>query len=126
MTNTKVLIVEDNPINIIVLKKFIEHLCTLDVVNNGVKALEMIEKNDYALILMDINLGTEQMSGIDVLNQVRANEQFKQLPIIAITAYVTEDSTQQFKEQGFTDVVHKPIDRDRIAYILSRYISKTN
>jgi putative two-component system response regulator len=63
MVNKRILVVEDNPINVIVLKKFIENYYELDAATNGQKAIEMIEKNNYALVLMDINLGGEQMNG---------------------------------------------------------------
>ncbi len=123
MVNKRILVVEDNPINVIVLKKFIENYYELDAATNGQKAIEMIEKNNYALVLMDINLGGEQMNGAEVLRKVRENEHFNYLPFIAVTAYVTEEAIQKFKEDGFADVVSKPIDRERILNTINKYIT---
>jgi CheY-like chemotaxis protein len=123
MVNKRILVVEDNPINVIVLKKFIENYYELDAATNGQKAIEMIEKNNYALVLMDINLGGEQMNGAEVLRKVRENEHFNHLPFIAVTAYVTEEAIQKFKEDGFADVVSKPIDRERILNTINKYIA---
>lgn len=122
MANKKILVVEDNPINVIVLKKFIESYCDLDTATNGQKAIEMVEKNDYALVLMDINLGGEQMTGVEVLEKIRENEHFIHLPVVAVTAYVTEEAIQKFKEDGFADVVNKPIDKERILSVVSKYV----
>jgi CheY-like chemotaxis protein len=118
----KVLIVEDNPINVIVLKKFIENICTPDTVTSGQKALEMLEKNKYDLVLMDINLGSEQMTGLDVLQKLRENPNLKDLPVIAVTAYSGDESVQGVFSDQFTDLVIKPIDKEKILSVITKYL----
>ncbi len=120
----KVLIVEDNPINVIVLKKFIESVCTPDTVTSGQKALEMLEKNKYDLVLMDINLGSEQMTGLDVLQKLRENPALKELPVIAVTAYSGDEAVQGFFSDKFTDLVVKPIDKEKILSVITKYLPK--
>ena len=121
--NFKVLIVEDNPINVIVLKKFIDGICQPEAVTNGEKALEMLENGNYDLVLMDINLGEDEMNGEEVLSRIRAIPHLKTLPVIAVTAYTMDANVKKFKDEGFIDFVPKPINKEVILNIIGKYIS---
>ena len=118
----RILIVEDNPINVIVLKKFIEHVCIPDSVTAGSKALQMLEEKDYDLVLMDINLGDDNMNGVDVLHKIRESEKNKYLPVIAVTAYTMAGDIERFMEDGFIDFVPKPINKEEILKIIDKYL----
>jgi CheY-like chemotaxis protein len=118
----KALIVEDNPINVIVLKKFIESLCTAEAVTTGAKALETLAEKKYDLLLLDINLGSEQMTGLEVLEEIRRVPELKTLPVIIVTAYASEETNSQYISQPFTELVIKPIDKEKIIEVISKYI----
>jgi CheY-like chemotaxis protein len=118
----KALIVEDNPINVIVLKKFIEHICTADVVTNGAKALETLAERKYDLLLLDINLGSEQMTGLEVLEEIRRIPDLKSLPVIIVTAYASEETNNQYISQPFTELIIKPIEKEKILAVIGKYI----
>lgn len=118
----KALIVEDNPINVIVLKKFIENVCTADVVTSGAKALEVLAEKKYDLMLLDINLGSEQMTGLEVLEEIRRVSDLKSLPVIIVTAYASEEANTQYLSQPFTELVIKPIEKEKILAVIAKYI----
>ncbi len=114
--------VEDNPINVIVLKKLIEHVCEADSVINGVKALEMLASRNYDLVLMDINLGNDNMTGIDVLNKIRSEERWSQLPVIVVTTQLGTPDKEVYAKAGFTDFVSKPINREEVLQVIGKYL----
>jgi CheY-like chemotaxis protein len=117
-----ILLVEDNPINIVVIKKFLESLYQVDTITSGKKLSSVLAKTDYKLILTDINLGDEDMNGVDVLKQIRNNPKTANLPVIAVTAYSLTDDVERFKEHGFTDFVPKPINRILLLETIQKYI----
>lgn len=108
----KVLVVEDNQINIEVIK-----LQFLDVFNihsaiNGEEALVLLKKNDYDLILMDINLGYG-MDGIEVAKTIR-EKNHSETPIIAVTGYVFEEDKQLILNNGFNGYISKPFTKNQL------------
>jgi CheY-like chemotaxis protein len=118
----RILVVDDNPINVIVVKKYIEDVCVPDIVNSGPRALEMLAKHDYQLVFMDINLGDDDFTGVHVLEQLRGNPQWQHLPVVAITAYVAGDAQKRFLEQGFTEILSKPINREQLLQVIAKYV----
>ncbi|GAB4477082.1 MAG: hypothetical protein OHK0057_26430 [Thermoflexibacter sp.] len=62
------------------------------------------------------------MTGVEVLQKIRENEHFRHLPVVAVTAYVTEESIQKFREDGFAEVLNKPINKDQIIGVINKYV----
>jgi CheY-like chemotaxis protein len=118
----QVLVVEDNPINVIVLKKFIEHLCDADSVTNGAKALQMLADKPYDMVLLDINLGNADMTGMDVLRKIQEDQQFSQIPVVAVTAHLIASDIERYKQAGFADFISKPINREDILEVFAKYV----
>jgi CheY-like chemotaxis protein len=118
----RVLVVEDNPINVIVLKKFIEHVCEADSVTSGSKALELLADRPYALVLMDINLGNDDMTGLDVLGMLRKDERFRNLPVVAVTAHLGMADIAMYQQAGFDEFLSKPINRDDVLKVFAKYL----
>ena len=83
----RVLYVEDDAINALVVKKLLEK--DFDVVNvtDGESCLELIRKEKFDIILMDINLGAGKMDGVETMKQVKSMENYKSTPVIVITSY---------------------------------------
>jgi CheY-like chemotaxis protein len=117
----KILLIEDNPINIVVIKKFVEAVYDIDTITSGRKIDAQLSQNSYQLILTDINLGDEELSGIEVMHQIR--KQSPLMPIIAITAYSMATDIDRFREQGFTDFISKPINKANLLAVLAKYLS---
>jgi len=105
---TKILIVEDDPIN---MKLIVEILGSLDFViqaaKNGLEALTMADNDQYNLILMDIEL--PGMDGIETARRIKLKPEYNKIPIIALTAFAMKGDRERFLEAGFDYYVSKPI-----------------
>ncbi len=104
-----VLLVEDNRINQIVASNFLTKWgITVDVANNGGEAVEMVTKNIYNVILMDIQMPV--MDGYEAAMRIRAMDApyFKNIPIIALTASAMLGVRDKVMEVGMNDYIAKP------------------
>ncbi|MCJ7468029.1 MAG: response regulator [Maribacter sp.] len=100
-----ILIVEDNKINQVITKKMLSKKeITSDIANTGTEAIEMVKKNKYDAILMDIHM--PGISGEEATIEIRKFD--KDTPIIALTAISLDDSLEGFYAAGCNDVVTKP------------------
>ena len=106
----RILIVEDMAINRMVLQQYLLNWWQMvaDEAKNGAEAVEMVEKNDYDLVLMDIRMPV--MDGFEAVALIRgmASPRKSQVPVIALTADVRTDADE--KDEHFTQVITKPFD----------------
>jgi two-component system, sensor histidine kinase and response regulator len=119
------LLVEDNNFNQIVAKGLLEHSgATVDIVDNGKKAVDLLQAKTqaYDLILMDVQMPV--MDGFTATKVIR-NELLLTLPIIAMTAGVTEFEREQCIASGMNDLIAKPIDVEKMLATINRYLSST-
>ena len=84
--------------------------CTFVEAKDGEEALAMLEAQAIDLILLDWNM--PRLSGIDFLKQVRAMEQYKELPIIMVTSEASKINVIEALKNGATDYITKPIKLD--------------
>jgi CheY-like chemotaxis protein len=104
-----ILVAEDNVLNQAVARAILEAMgCRIDVANDGVEALEMLQRGGFDLVLMDINM--PRMGGIEALSRLRAGEAGDaKLPVIALTADAMPGEDEKLLALGFDDVQPKPI-----------------
>jgi CheY-like chemotaxis protein len=116
-----VLVVEDNPINQLVLKSMLKKL-NLDVViaADGVIALEILENNSFDIVLMDMHM--PNLDGLSTTKIIRERAHWKKLPIIAITANVMEDDVNACFKAGMDDYLSKPIEFELLEQVLTRWL----
>lgn len=120
---SNILLIEDNPINIVVIKKILGAFYDVDTITSGRKLQAMLENSDYQLILTDMNLGDDDMNGFDVMQQVRNNPKTAHLPIVVVTAYTLADDIEKFKLQGFTDFIPKPVNKEFLLHVMGKYLA---
>lgn len=111
--NKKILIVDDNKLNIKVAKKALEGFhFEIDECYNGKECLNKVVKgNEYDLILMDIMM--PNMSGETAIAKLKENPNFK-IPTIAVTADAVAGSKEKYLSEGFIDYITKPFTKDEI------------
>lgn len=116
-----ILLIEDNSINQKIAKIMLEEAgCTVDMCDHGQAALDQLAHvKDYDIIFMDI--GLPDMSGFDVAALIRQQPEWRQVPIIAMTAHILERDRQQCYAVGMDGVIAKPISHDELVGVLSRY-----
>ena len=114
------LVVEDNPINQLVLKAQLEILgFTVEVADNGKEALEKIEPEKYSIVFMDIQMPI--MGGIECTENIRSSfhQQIREIPIIAVTANVTREYRDMCEEVQMNGFVTKPLNVEELVEQIS-------
>ena len=125
-SDKKILIVDDNKLNIKVAKRNIEDLNfkEIDECYNGLECLEKIKNGKkYDIILMDIMMPI--MDGEQVLKELKSIKDFD-TPIIALTADAIAGSDEKYKNEGFVDYVSKPFNKDTIKLKIDSIFEKDN
>ncbi|WP_082994984.1 response regulator [Aquimarina megaterium] len=102
-----VLLVEDNKVNQLITEKIISNYgFYCDSANDGKEAVDMVKKNKYSMILMDIMM--PKMDGFEATKYIK---QFDQgIPIVALTAISEKLNREKFNEVGIYTVLNKPVD----------------
>lgn len=109
MGNKKILVVEDNPKSMRLIKFLLKHKdYHILEATEGLAALEIALAQQPDLIVMDIQL--PGMSGLEVTIQLRNKKEFEKTPIIALTAYAMKGEQDKFLQAGCSDYISKPID----------------
>lgn len=118
----KVLLVEDNEVNLKVAQKLMDYIgFPFDVAENGMIALEKVKKQRYRMILMDCQMPV--MDGYFCTRRIRQHENDKQIghtPIIAMTANAMLGDREKCLDSGMDDYMSKPLNR----YILEKTLKK--
>jgi two-component system, sensor histidine kinase and response regulator len=119
---TRVLLVEDEPINQEVSRGLLEDVgLSVDLAEDGQQALELARKAGYALILMDMQMPV--LNGIDATLAIRANSLNRVAPILAMTANAFDEDRQLCLDAGMNDHLAKPVDPDRLYELLLRWLA---
>ena len=121
-----ILVVEDETINMITMKALLKR-CEFKVgtAENGIEALRELERQDYDLVLMDVRMPL--MDGIEATAEIRkgrAGSGNIDIPIIAVTAYATENSGDEFLEAGMDGFLAKPVDLDSLLKTIMLLVGK--
>ena len=89
---------------------------------NGREAIEMMQKTEIHLVLMDIMM--PEMDGYEAMKRIRSQIKFRNLPIIALTAKAMKDDKQKCIDAGANDYITKPIDVERLLSLMRVWLSK--
>ena len=126
LNGVRILLVEDNEINIEIARELLtEEGCIVETANDGVACIDMIEKADadyYKLILMDIQMPV--MNGYDATLAIRKMKDTKKsrIPIIAMTANAFAEDVQKVLSVGMNDHVAKPVDINILVSTMMKYL----
>jgi CheY-like chemotaxis protein/HPt (histidine-containing phosphotransfer) domain-containing protein len=116
-----VLLVEDNEINQQVAKEILEGAgLNVALATNGQEAVNIVKENEYDAVLMDVQMPV--MNGYEATAEIRKDDRFKDLPIIAMTAHAMAGDEQKSIEAGMNDHVTKPINPDQLFATLQKWI----
>ncbi len=123
----KILVADDNTINRNLLKALLkDSKVELTMVENGLQAVEERRKNDYDIILMDIQMPV--MGGIQATQTIIEMERdngWVHIPIIAVTANAQEEERKKYLEVGMDDYLSKPINIEKLRNLLHKYYIST-
>ena len=122
--NKKILIVDDNALNIKVANKVLKEFnLIIESAYSGEECLEKVKTTKYDLILMDIMM--PKMNGVETLKKLKENKDFK-IPVVALTADAMQGQSNKYIEVGFNDYLSKPIEREELKRVLNSCLSVKN
>lgn len=122
----RVLMVEDNPVNLAVGIGFLESLgCEVETAMDGLEALEHHRKGEFSLIFMDCQMPV--MDGFQATAEIRTREKerARRTPIIALTASAVEGDRERCLGSGMDDYLPKPYTRGQVREMLESWLSPT-
>lgn len=123
LEGAKILVVEDNAVNVLVVKKFLKKWgIEFTHAADGEEAIQKITTSSFDLILMDIHM--PNMDGYTASRQIRKmnGQEYRDIPIIALTASALMDNQNKVFEAGMNDIVVKPFNPSELYEILTKYL----
>lgn len=125
MSAKRVLIAEDSSVIQNLARKILEFQnYDITSVKNGEQVMQILDKEDFHILLLDINMPV--MDGMECVRQVRAlpNKAKAEVPIVAITGNAKNYTEEEFKTVGFSDVLVKPLNFDRLVEVVNQLTDK--
>lgn len=117
----KVLIVEDNELNMKLFHDLLEaHDIQTIETSNGHDVLDLARENKPDLIIMDIQL--PEVSGLEVTKWLKNDEELKTIPVIAVTAFAMKGDEEKIREGGCEDYISKPISVTHFISIIKKHL----
>jgi CheY-like chemotaxis protein len=121
----KILVVENDDISRGFIGHSLKDFCTVVFAVDGYDAITLASEYRYHLILMDIGLGGN-MNGMEATNQIRRLPGYKDTPIIAVTAYASQEDKALFLSNGMTHFLSKPFTKKQLLNILTEILTENS
>ncbi|MDF2447031.1 MAG: chemotaxis protein CheY [Moraxellaceae bacterium] len=124
-TGKRVLLVDDDMRNIYALSASLEEWgCEIQIANNGIESLEALDADPtFDIVLMDIMM--PEMDGYEAMTRIRAQERFKKLPILALTAKAMRDDRAKCLEAGANDYITKPVNIEKLQSLMRVWLHQS-
>jgi signal transduction histidine kinase/CheY-like chemotaxis protein len=118
LKNKRVLIAEDNPVNMMIAKRFLAKWgAHITEAANGVEAVALFQQQPFDIALLDIEM--PEMDGSTALYEIRKIN--NAIPAIAFTAAVYDNMQEDFEQKGFTAFLHKPFKPEELLELIQRH-----
>ncbi len=116
-----ILIVEDNDLNMKLFNDLLQaHGYDTVQTKDGYEALNLARENKPDLILMDIQL--PEISGLEVTKRLKADDELKKIPVIAVTAFAMKGDEEKIREGGCEGYIAKPISVPSFMETVSKFL----
>jgi CheY-like chemotaxis protein/HPt (histidine-containing phosphotransfer) domain-containing protein len=123
-SHNRILLAEDNLINQQVVCELLQmEGVSVTVVDDGLQAVDMLQKQDFDLVFMDIQM--PNLDGYAATKIIRQQQKFAHLPIIALTAHALNSEKEKCLVAGMNDHISKPINPVLLSQLLTKYLVKT-
>ncbi|MBA6137891.1 response regulator [Pseudomonas sp. FYR_2] len=117
----RILLVEDNPVNQLVAQGMLAKLgCQVQLATQGAEALEMLEQDEFDLVLMDCNMPV--MDGYEASRRIRQSGRWPHLPIVALTANAMPEERERCRAAGMSDYLAKPFRREELLALVDHWV----
>jgi CheY-like chemotaxis protein/signal transduction histidine kinase/methyl-accepting chemotaxis protein len=119
--NRTVLVVEDNPDNLLtVTSTLAQENCTIITAGDGKQAVKMVQEENPGLVLMDMQL--PEMSGMEAVRRIKANPELTGIPIVALTANAMKGDREKTLAAGCDDYLSKPFDPVELQEMVRKWL----
>lgn len=119
----KILYVEDDPINALVVKKLLQHDYEVEVVKSAVECIEILKTTTYRAVLLDINLENQKMAGVDLLQHIKSEQKYTAMKVVAVTAFALPEDRARFLGMGFDEYIAKPVEKSLLLEVLHKVLN---
>lgn len=120
MTERRIMIVEDNELNMKLFRDLLEaHGYKVVMLRDGIEAVRVAREEAPSLILMDVQL--PEVSGLEVTRWLKEDPQLKDIPVVAITAFAMKGDEERIRAAGCNDYISKPIAVGRFLEVVRRF-----
>ncbi|MEI8345487.1 MAG: response regulator [Candidatus Omnitrophota bacterium] len=116
----KIFVVDDDQVYCQMVQYWLEQQgYEIEVCENGGKAFDKMQEENYDMVLIDYFLPT--LLGDEVCERIRENENYRTKPIVIMTSF-TDYTVDYFKQKGATDVIYKPIDKQALIEKVAEFL----
>lgn len=123
LPNKKILYIDDDPLSLEVVGRYLSNEFSVECVSRIPQFLEKLKEAAFDCILMDINLGGE-ISGINLIKEVKRIEKYYNTPVVAITAYALKSDEELILSKEFSHYISKPFEKKDMLNLLKRIFAE--
>jgi len=120
---SSLLYIEDDSRNREIVSMFLKNYYLVDTASESSEALKKINKNSYAIILLDISL-CKGLDGLELAREIKKLKKYKDIPIIAVTAYALREDENRILNSGCTHYISKPFSKKVLLEKINNALSK--
>jgi CheY-like chemotaxis protein len=120
---SSLLYIEDDISNREIVSMFLRNYFVVDTASESSEALKKINKNNYAIILLDISL-CKGLDGLELARKIKQIKNYKDVPIIAVTAYAFKEDENRILKNGCTHYISKPFTKTSLLAKINDVLSK--
>lgn len=121
MEKPKILYVEDHLESALLVRTLLKNKCEVFITETYEETIDFLKENSVDLILLDINLPGKR-DGVDLVKDLKKDEKYKNLPIIALTAYALAGDRERLLEAGCDEYIAKPMTKKELFDKLQKFI----
>ena len=123
LSGVQILLVEDNDFNQKIITQVLKSFgASIVLADNGLEALAALEQDNFDIVLMDLQMPI--MDGYQATSEIRKQARYAQLPIITISATVSEEDNRRCLAAGMIDFIGKPINKIELLATLERWLKR--
>lgn len=121
----EVLIVDDDEDTLFTINEIVQSMnCSTKLAHNGIECLEVLKEKKPDIILLDIMM--PGMDGFQTIKKIKENDDWKDIPVFAVTAKAMVDDKSIILKNGFSDYVPKPVNASMLAFKIEKELVKIN
>ena len=121
LNGIKILVAEDDTFNQKIVNLLLNRYgASVTFADNGLEVLAKLEQDTFDVVLMDLHMPA--MNGFEATLEIRKQARYAQLPVIALSAGVTDEEKQSCQDAGMNDFVAKPINKVELLATLERWL----